>query len=139
MALTGQDASRPTVPKRSHKIPVLGNLETLLYDPLSDSPEEDMAGDDDDDDPELLMELNKITQSEENTEVIEPSQPTAENSPVVDELGSLLNTRLQMYILAEQNAKKTGNCNNVIFAKSLFYVQSPGKMSKMCKICLFCH
>lgn len=110
LALTSDQNSKPNKPPRRKPAVPAANLDRMIADSLKDIPsDEDLSGDDDD--PDLLNELSMITdnvpaQNEEPT----PSSPEKETNIV-----SVLEKRLEMYILAEQNAKKAGKL--VIYLK----------------------
>lgn len=103
LALTNDQNVKPQRPARRKPVAPAANLDKLISDSLRDIPsDEELSGDDDD--PELLNELSKITN-------IEPAPKEGESAtPPKQELNilSILEKRLEMYVLAEQNAKKAG-------------------------------
>lgn len=102
LALTGEQNAPPQKPARRKPVPA-AHLDKLVACSLRDIPsDEELSGDDDD--PELLDELSKITEDEvpPKEEKPIPTQQTEES------MQSLLVKRLEIYTLAEQNAKKSG-------------------------------
>lgn len=102
LALTSDKEATPRKKPRAKPIPQQ-NLDALVAESMRDIPtDEELSGDDDD--PDLLNELNDITQGGTRVEE-EEEQPVAKQE---DDIVALLEKRLSIYKLAEENAKKAG-------------------------------
>lgn len=105
-AITSGGPSRPAR-KPKPKIVAPAQLDALIAESLRDIPsDEELSGDEDD--PELLGELSEIAggepEEEEESDIHTVIVPTSGTSSI-----DLIKSRIEMYSLAEANAKETGD------------------------------
>lgn len=109
-AITAGGPSRP-VRKPKPKIVPPAQLDALIAESLRDIPsDEELSGAEDD--PELLGELSEI--AGEEPEEAEPMSEEVDTTPVIVPTSAtnsvdLIKSRIEMYTLAEANAKETGD------------------------------
>lgn len=100
-AITNVSVNVRSKPKEKPSFPSI-DLDQLVSESLKDVDDND--SDFDENDPELLNELSNITQSDDTIEnIIDKSEVDIPKTS--DNITDMLKTRIQMYKLAEQNAK----------------------------------
>lgn len=107
-AITSGGPARPARKPKPKIVPV-AQLDALIAESLRDIPSDEELSGDDEDDPELLGELSELAGGDEAEATVEPEAP-----PVIVPTSStssidLIKSRVEMYTLAESNAKEAGD------------------------------